>query len=736
MSPTKQTSLDRKMFIINYKLILRAVRVMLPAAIVLAMIWPASAATVTWNGFNPLSDLWSSAGNWTGGPPLPPDSTSDVTFSSSTAITSTAVTNEINADTTINSLQYTQQSPSAPTIYHTTKIDSDVTLNITGNVSGPGSAGGVVALYAGGAAGTSTSTSQTTFTGGGNLNINASTADILVRETYNGDAVHTVVLDLSGLASFTANVDQMLVGFTTTGSQRPLGTLYLAQSNRITLNNTADSNTNAGLIVGYSSSDANSGTSYLYLGQTNVINAQNVTIGGRRQKGTMAFNTSFSNPSLVMRGADGVSRVSTIAVGDNYYESANSGTRSTGTMDLRGGTVDIMAASIIIGRTSNTAGSSGNTQSAAGSLSFDTGTIDTTAMTVGTQSVTTYHPATGTVSVSGTGNLKIGSTGLILGQFVGPGAATGTLNISGSGTVSVVSDITDGGGTSNISISGGALNMGGNSIGSTAAPIDKFTVSGGSINNLKNIAVNNLAVRNNLTLSSTGPVTIGNNGSIDLRSSAANTFSAGNMSMAGSSTLYFELSDSTSSGNDQISLNSLAFSGGTTTISISPLTSAFSSGTYSLMTFGSYTGTPSFAVNNTTRNTIPNPVINSHTGGGYELDVSGISYGAYKPDMVRGTTGTWDLKTTANWNSGGDKYYDLDSVNFGDPGAATTITLNNSSGEAGFVPGSVTVSSDHDYTFNANASTDRISGSTGLTKSGSGALKINLANDYTGTTSH
>jgi len=32
----------------------------------------AVAATVTWSGAGP-NDLWSTAGNWTGGPPTPPD---------------------------------------------------------------------------------------------------------------------------------------------------------------------------------------------------------------------------------------------------------------------------------------------------------------------------------------------------------------------------------------------------------------------------------------------------------------------------------------------------------------------------------------------------------------------------------------------------------------------------------------------------------------------------------------
>ena len=53
----------------------------------------------------------------------------------------------------------------------------------------------------------------------------------------------------------------------------------------------------------------------------------------------------------------------------------------------------------------------------------------------------------------------------------------------------------------------------------------------------------------------------------------------------------------------------------------------------------------------------------------------------------------------------------------------------------GFTPGSVTVNSNTDYTFTANtAGSDKISGTTGLSKSGTGTLTISLSNTYSGTT--
>jgi autotransporter-associated beta strand protein len=105
-----------------------------------------------------------------------------------------------------------------------------------------------------------------------------------------------------------------------------------------------------------------------------------------------------------------------------------------------------------------------------------------------------------------------------------------------------------------------------------------------------------------------------------------------------------------------------------------------------------------------------------------------------------GTTGTWNVAPTGStvWTSvqapTTDMYYDTDNVTFGPQSGAAIITLQNAY-STGMVPGNVTVNSSTDYTFNAFASaTDKISGTTGLTKDGAGSLTINLANDYLGTT--
>jgi fibronectin-binding autotransporter adhesin len=726
MNSTSRIGLDLWTFIINLKLIVRAVRIMLPAAIFLALIWPAWAATVTWN--HTTGDLlWSTADNWTGGPPLPPDSTSDVVFNATGAVDLTdpsTVTNRVTANTEIKSLWYSQLVDSPATLVHTTQIDTDKTLKISGvsSASNPSGSHGNISLYVGNTSGTSSlSICQNIITGGGTLDIsNASGGntggDILLLVANSNHTPHTAILDMSGLASFNANIDQLLVGYSSTNNQRPMATMYLAQSNTITLNNTGNTGTtpvDSGLVIGYADNRGNTtATCYLYLGQSNQINTQSATIGGRRQLGAMLFNPAFSNPSLTMRGTSGGdSRVQIISIGDKYDQPA-ADVYAQGTMDLRGGTVDIKAESIILGRTSSSSDAHSSYDSTtSGTLYFDAGTIDTTNMTIGVLSASSYYKALGTVQVSGTGNLVIGAGGLTLAQYTGTtGSSTGRLNING-GTVTLGADILDGGGTSTITMTGGTLNMQSHNIGSSTAPIDTLSYGGGTISNVNSLYVTN----------------------INMRSAAASILTVGSLTLPATSNLYFELSDNAASGNDQINVTTLNLSGGTTNIFITPLGSGFSPDTYHLINYSGSSGSTIYNVSNTTRSDM---YIND-TGSSVDLDVT---YNAPRDLTWIPGGSSWDINLNLSWTSSespsGDFYYDLDSVTFGSNGGSPAyITLyNNYSSEAGFYPTAVTVDSSDDYTFDPASANDKISGTTGLTKSGTGTLTINLANDYTGVT--
>jgi fibronectin-binding autotransporter adhesin len=98
--------------------------------------------------------------------------------------------------------------------------------------------------------------------------------------------------------------------------------------------------------------------------------------------------------------------------------------------------------------------------------------------------------AVGTISVSG-GALTVTTAFTLVSQIDTPtsvGATTGTLNITG-GIVTSDASILDGGGIDacTVILSGGTLNLTGNSIGTTTAPITALNFSSGTIENVAQI---------------------------------------------------------------------------------------------------------------------------------------------------------------------------------------------------------------------------------------------------------
>jgi autotransporter-associated beta strand protein len=95
---------------------------------------------------------------------------------------------------------------------------------------------------------------------------------------------------------------------------------------------------------------------------------------------------------------------------------------------------------------------------------------------------------------------------------------------------------------------------------------------------------------------------------------------------------------------------------------------------------------------------------------------------------------TWDIGGTSpqNWKelpSNVERYFDLDNVTFDDTSNVSThnVQLNTT-----VTPTSVTVSANTDYTISGGGT---ITGTTGLTKSGTGKLTLsNGTNDYSGPT--
>jgi hypothetical protein len=488
---------------------------------------PAAAATYNWVGTTgalpPSSMAWSDVNNWA--PNTAYTSADDIVFTN-TAAGSGAVTNEVTASTAVNSLWY-QQSDTA--YIQTTQIDANQTLKVQGfNATTPSGFSDKFSLYAGNLGTTQTSVLKTVITGtGGTLDVSNATGgntggDIQVA-MMSGNAGttypdHTAILDMSGLTTFNANVDQMLIGVTAATNatyDRPNGIVYLAQNNTITLNNAlsyANPTGNpplltlpgGGLVIGYGS-NRGAGDTYinaLYLGQTNTIYVSNVLVGGRFRSGLMAFISKTNGSTLKMRGVGSTDanpvRVSSITLGDNTNNSTG-GNSTVGTIDLRGGNADIMATSIVLGQSStNYVGvNTRNGFKETGNLHFDTGTIDTTGMIVANEATNLNSTTVGSVNVSGTATLTIGANGLTMsnynagtsGAYYGACApSTSTLNVSG-GTVTVAgginTDVLNGGAgpnsgvivASTINVTGGSVTLGGDITKGVATANTSGTVS-------------------------------------------------------------------------------------------------------------------------------------------------------------------------------------------------------------------------------------------------------------------
>ncbi len=254
---------------------------------------------------------------------------------------------------------------------------------------------------------------------GGTLRLGGSAFSIGAAST--GD----IALDLSGLETFTYNnagqAFQVTSGGGVDSGSGWDSTVRLAAVSTITA---------ASFVVGGggSANITDISADEVDLGQTTTIHANTVVVGQGRNKGTLKFQPGRTNPTLTLRGADGVAPVSTLYVGE-----INSGGASlrVNTFDTTGGTFDARVETLIVAY--NDRGKGGDTPSNS-KLLMGNGTLEATALTLGKDKAGSTGGAacSGTLSVSG-GTVKVET--LILGDRTGGLTVTGILNLDSGGTL-------------------------------------------------------------------------------------------------------------------------------------------------------------------------------------------------------------------------------------------------------------------------------------------------------------
>ena len=257
----------------------------------------------------------------------------------------------------------------------------------------------------------------------------------------------------------------------------------------------------------------------------------------------------------------------------------------------------------------------------------------------------------------------------------------------------------------------GALNVSGVSGGYTIPAGQTLTGSGGTVYGTVNV---------------TNPTGVVNPGTTPSGSGNAGTLSFHDTLNLNGGTLVFDLSNSTGSGNDALTVGSLELSA-SSKLFVNPI-GTFSTGTYNLI---NYTGLSGSLANLTLASGAPitAQLITSNPGV-VQLDV--LSLGAASNIRWNGPGNVWDVGTTANFfnttTSAAAPFFQGDNVTFDDTaGVPSSISFS----------GAITPSSLH-FTNNVNSyafsGSGGLAGNLTLVMDGTGSVSFSNANNHSGGT--
>jgi len=468
-------------------------------------------------------------------------------------------------------------------------------------------------------------------TGNGTLVVNGA-SDLKI----GGEAAsQSQVLDLSGLNNFTYNAsgNNFFVGSQTSGVTGS-GILYLAATNSITAGAVDVQTTSGG------TSTQSSG--YLFLGQNNTLNASTINVALNRDIGTLEFPAGTTNPVLVIRASDGVSRAN-INIGSrssSYFSSM------TGTLDLSTNVTGTCALDGLVGTLmiANETYCLSGSDVLNGNFAMTGGTLDATTITIGEKSNAssqgigivngTFTQGGGTVKVSTLilGDRTTGDTntlnatynfngGTLNAQSITPGANTATRNLNwnngvignydASTDLAIASGLTitlspsstetftlgsGRTGTVNSVLSGsGSLNENGNgTLVLTAANTYKgtTTVSGGTLQVDGSLGTNTLTVQSSATLAGAGTIngatTVQAGGTLAPGDNAIGTLTVNN-TLTLSGTALMAINKTAASSDLAQGISTITYGGSLVVTNLSGTLAAGDS--FTLFSAGSYAGT-------------------------------------------------------------------------------------------------------------------------------------------------
>ncbi|MCW0217470.1 MAG: autotransporter-associated beta strand repeat-containing protein [Prosthecobacter sp.] len=237
-----------------------------------------------------------------------------------------------------------------------------------------------------------------------------------------GDAVanSATVLDMSALGTFIFDRSTADIHL---GSQGNLAnntvTVTLAQENQITAKSFGIATITSGATGGQNVGTVN-------LGQINTIHANTVTVGGLKSDTRLQYASGISSGSLQIRATDGSSRV-TLLIGKGQSSSVG----TTAVMDTSSGSLDALIGTLTIGQNDNSGTQGSNTM---GTLLMSAGTLDATSIILGdlsNNSSNTTYTATGILTLTGPGTIKVNTLTLSQRSGTGEGFSHGIFNLQG-----------------------------------------------------------------------------------------------------------------------------------------------------------------------------------------------------------------------------------------------------------------------------------------------------------------